>query len=78
MMLRGNFSLCDVGSPFWPEGHGLFFSGMDPGIAIELRIEMFPGLQQMNRVGSDFTFREKQGEDFGSNRAIPGLNKSAV
>ncbi len=39
---------------------------MDSWTAEDLKAGMFPGFQQINMIGSYFTFREKQGKDFGS------------
>jgi hypothetical protein len=41
---------------------------MDGGTAENQKTGMPPGFQQSNMVGSDLTFREKQGENFGSSR----------
>ena len=58
-MYRSRFSLRGI-------GHGLFFSRQDSGTAKDLKARMSPGFQQVYMIGSDFTFREKQGKDFGS------------
>jgi hypothetical protein len=42
---------------------------MDSGAAKDLKTRMPPGFQQINMVGSDFTFREKQDENLGSSVA---------
>jgi len=42
--------------------HGLFFPGMDSGTTMDLKTGMPPGFQQIYIIGSDFTFREKQGK----------------
>jgi len=41
-----------------------FFLGWIQGAAEDLKFGMPPGFQQINMIGSDFTFREKQSKDF--------------
>jgi predicted nucleotidyltransferase len=39
---------------------------------------MFPGFQQINMVGSDFTFGKKQSKDFGYNQYVRNLNARGI
>jgi len=59
----GERSPDDVPSQVFHRG---FFPGMDAGAAENLKTGMPPGFQQINMIGSDLTFREKQGKDFRS------------
>jgi hypothetical protein len=47
---------------------------MDTGAAEDLKTRMPPGFQQINMIGSDFAFSEKQGKNFGEGKApVPSM-----
>jgi hypothetical protein len=50
--------------------HDLFFLGIDSWATEDLKTGMLPGSFQIKMIGSKFTLREKQGQDFPSEKNL--------